>query len=406
MLKLRDYQEKLSTKGKNILVKNNFLALFMEVRTWKTITSLEIMKKFWAKKILFVTKKKAISSITADYKHYSDTYSMQIINYESVHKITDKDFDFLVLDESHKMATFPKPNKVYKSIKARYWNLPIMLLSWTPTPESFSQFFHQFFIQNKWVWSEYTNFYKWARTFVKVTQFKVHWNFINDYSVANYDRIMNDIWHLIITWTQKQAGFTTEVKEKVLFVEMKPYIYSLVERLKKDKIIEWKNDEVLLADTKVKEMNKIHQLFSWTIKLECWATKILDTTKWEFIKKTFDWRKIWIFYNFKAEKELLKRVYWDNITDDLDEFNETNKNIMLQVVSGREWISLKKADFLVYYNISFSAVSYWQSRDRMTTIDRKLNTIYWIFSKNSLDEDVYRAVQSKKSFTTKIYEKC
>ena len=406
MLKLRDYQEKLSDKGKNILDKNNFLALFMEVRTWKTITSLEIMKKFWAKKVLFVTKKKAISSINADYQHYSDTYSMQIINYESIHKITDKDFDFLVLDESHKMATFPKPNKVYRNIKKRFWSLPIMLLSWTPTPESFSQFFHQFFIQNKWVWSEYTNFYKWAKTFVKVTQFKVHWNFINDYSVANYDRIMEDIWHLIITRTQKQAWFTTEVKEKVLFVEMKPHIYSLVERLKKDKIIEWKNDEVLLADTKVKEMNKIHQLFSWTIRLECWTTKILDTTKWDFIKKTFNWRKIWIFYNFKAEKELLKRVYWANITDDLDEFNETDKNIMLQVVSGREWISLKQADFLVYYNISFSAVSYWQSRDRMTTINRKKNTIYWIFSKDSLDEDIYRAVQSKKSFTTKIYERC
>jgi len=52
----------------------------------------------------------------------------------------------------------------------------------------------------------------------------------------------------------------------------------------------------------------------------------------------------------------------------------------LQIVSGREGISLKEADYLVFYNIAFSALSYWQARDRLTTMERKFNTIYWIFT--------------------------
>ena len=60
----------------------------------------------------------------------------------------------------------------------------------------------------------------------------------------------------------------------------------------------------------------------------------------------------------------------DNLTTELSVFDETNKNIALQIVSGREGISLRNAECLVYYNIDFSATSYWQSKDRMTTKDR------------------------------------
>ena len=100
----------------------------------------------------------------------------------------------------------------------------------------------------------------------------------------------------------------------------------------------------------------------------------------KFIKKYFKKQKIGIFYKFKEEYNAIKSVYKDLITNDLEEFNSTNKSIALQIVSGREGISLKEAKALVYYNIDFSATSYWQSRDRMTTKDRLSNKIFWIFS--------------------------
>jgi len=89
----------------------------------------------------------------------------------------------------------------------------------------------------------------------------------------------------------------------------------------------------------------------------------------------------------------------------LEEFNSTNKSIALQIQSGREGISLKNAEALVYYNIDFSSVSYWQSRDRMTTIDRKFNDIYWIFSKGGIEEKIYKIVQEKKDFTLDYFKR-
>ncbi len=373
-MQLRPYQITISDKAANILKDHKFVLLAMEVRTGKTFTAFETIKNYGAKKVIFLTKKKAISSIEADYAHYSDAFDITVTNYESLHKVDPKGYDFIVCDESHTLWTFPKSSNKAKAVKNLFGNLPMILLSGTPSPESYSQFFHQFFTSNHTPFSKYNNFYRWADHYVKATLQKTSFGFAKNYKKANYEKIMEAVGHLIITVTQEKAGFSTKVNENILYVKMKPVTYELVERLKKDKVIEGE-DEVILADTMVKEKQKIHQLFSGTIKFESWNTKILDDTKGTFIKERFAGKKIWIFYNFKAEKELLKAVYWDDITDDLDEFNATDKNIMLQVIAWREGISLKAADYLVYFNIWFSAVSYWQSRDRLTTMDRKENTI-------------------------------
>ena len=77
----------------------------------------------------------------------------------------------------------------------------------------------------------------------------------------------------------------------------------------------------------------------------------------------------------------------------------------MQILSGREGISLKLAEALVYYNIDFSATSYWQSRDRMTTKDRLKSDIYWVFSDKGIERDIYKAVSAKKDYTLKHFKR-
>jgi hypothetical protein len=101
----------------------------------------------------------------------------------------------------------------------------------------------------------------------------------------------------------------------------------------------------------------------------------------------------------------LKSIYGDQLTTDLEEFNSTSKSIALQIVAGREGVSLKLAEVLVYYNIDFSATSYWQSRDRMTTKDRKYSDVYWIFSKGGIEDKIYSAVSGKKSYTVNHFKR-
>ena len=152
-------------------------------------------------------------------------------------------------------------------------------------------------------------------------------------------------------------------------------------------------------------MMKLHQLYSGSVKFESGNSMITDTSKAEFIKENFAGKKIGIFYKFKAELEVLKEVYGDKLTTDLKEFEITDKNIALQIVSGREGISLRWADYLVYYNIDFSATSYWQSRDRMTTKDRTFNKVYWVFADKGMEKDIYKAVTKKKDYTLKHFKR-
>ena len=152
-------------------------------------------------------------------------------------------------------------------------------------------------------------------------------------------------------------------------------------------------------------MSKTHQLYSGTVKFESGKSMVLDSTKAYYIKDKFQGKKIAIFYKFTAEFEAIKDVFGDNVCNTLDEFNNTDKNIALQIVSGREGISLKQAEALVYYNIDFSATSYWQSRDRMTTKDRLYNKVYWIFARGGIEDSIYKAVVKKKDYTLNHFKR-
>lgn len=402
MFKLRDYQIDISNKANNVLKRFKMVYLAMEVRTGKTLTALNTANLYGAKSVLFLTKKKAISSIEQDYLKAGFQFKLTVLNDESIHKIDDT-FDLVIHDEHHRFGAFPKPNKTAKIFKQKYSKLPQIYLSGTPFPESYSQVYHQFWCSDYSPFKQYTNFYKWANTFVDKKDKYLGTHTVVDYSSAKYEPIKLLIEHLLIKFTQKDAGFETNVNEHVLFCDMKPIIYKLCDKLIRDNVIEGKED-VILADTSVKLQSKLHQLYSGTCKFESGNSKVLDYSKAEFIKDKFKQKKIGIFYKFKEEFNALKEVFKDNLTTDLNEFNTTDKNIALQIVSGREGISLRNADYLVYYNIDFSSVSYWQSRDRLTTMERKTNDIYWVFSKGGIESKIYKAVLNKKDYNNKIFK--
>ena len=404
---LRDYQIENSNKATEILKEKNIVVLNMEVRTGKTLTALQTCKNINAKKVLFITKIKAFSSIKNDYNDFGYTFDITIINKESIHKIESNDFDVIVCDESHGLfSTFPKPNNFAKIYKKRFSKIKMILMTGTFTPESYSQIYHQFWVSDYSPFKKYSNFYKWAKDFVNVKQVQLGYAVVNDYSDAYQQLIKKHTDSYIINFTQLEAGFTTNVKETVLEVEMNKSTYNVISKLKRDKfIISPTTSKEIIADTGVKMMQKLHQLYSGTIKFEDESSMILDYSKAIFIKEHFKNKQIAIFYKFKQELSMLKDIFKDELTTDLDEFNTTNKNIAYQFVSGREGINLSKASFLVALNIDFSATTYFQFKDRLSTIDRKENQLYWIFSKNGIERKIYKSVLDKKNFTLSTFKK-
>jgi len=404
VFKLREYQKNIITQAKSILKQKGLVYLAMEVRTGKTFCALYVCEG--ASKVLFVTKKKAIPSIEKDFETSGMTYKLTTVNYESLHKIPREGWSVVIVDESHGLGAFPKPSIRAKQLKeiVSKSNCPTIHLSGTPTPESYSQLFHQLYINPRTPFPE-KNFYAFARKYVDVKDKTIAYGrVVKDYSGARATELLPIVKPYMINYSQKDAGFNSVIEEEILYVKMDAMTYSLCDKLRDDLVIEGK-EQVILADTPVKLQSKLHQLYSGTIKFEDGTRKILDLSKPRFIRETFKGRKIAMFYKFTAEYLALKEVFGDLLTDDISEFDSTNKHIALQIQSGREGTKLSNADVLVFYNIDFSATSYWQGRDRMTTMNRKFNKVYWIFSEGGIEDKIYKSVVQKKSYTQYYFRK-
>lgn len=405
-VQLRDYQKDIIASGFTILQEYGFLYLAMEVRTGKTLTSLGIANEMRVNHVLFITKKKAMSSIEEDYAMLNPSFKMTTINYESLHHVMDDEmWDLIILDEAHSLGAFAKPSERAIMVKDLIDKCRpmVILLSGTPTPESYSQMYHQVYGIPGNPFRQYKTFYRFADDHVKITKKKINGLYVNDYSKGK-DSILEAMKPYMINYSQEEAGFVTQVTEEILYVDLKESTKALIKKLQKELVVEGK-EEVILADTPAKLMMKVHQLCSGTIKFESGNSMVLDTTKAEFIKEYFAGCKIGIFYKFKEELSALKQVFGDSLCTELSQFENGDKHIALQIVSGREGISLRQADYLVYYNIDFSATSYWQSKDRMTTKDRAFNHVYWVFSKDGIEDDIYKAVTKKKDYTVNHFKK-
>ena len=172
MIKFRDYQKQIIDQGVDILKRHKFVYLAMEVRTGKTLTSLGMLDKMMSvNNVLFLTKKKAMSSISKDYEMMCPaSFSLFIINYESIHKAPNIKWDAIVLDEAHGLGAFPKPSKRAKDVKNIITkdNPLVVLMSGTPTPESYSQMYHQVYGIPNNPFKRYSSFYRFCDDYVNV----------------------------------------------------------------------------------------------------------------------------------------------------------------------------------------------------------------------------------------------
>ena len=405
-MKLRDYQEKTSTEAAQTIKEYGLAYLSWECRIGKSITGLVTAQKYGAKRVLFLTKKKAINSVLKDYKELQKStvpFELQVLNHESSHKATINP-DFIILDEAHAIGAYPRPCKKAISIKEISKGLPVLFMSGTPTPESYSQLFHQFWISDNSPFSEYPTFYKWAKDYVITKQKKVNGFTITDYSNAMKRKIDKAVNHLFYRYTQEEAGFRCDIEEIDLLCPMKDEISKLLKTLKRDKVIYLSNGEVVLADTPANLLNKMHQISGGTVITSEGVHLILDYGKAKFIRNYFKGKKLAIFYVYQTECELLKKIFPNN-TESPEEFqSSTDKTFISQIRKAREGIRLDTADAIVFYSLEYSYLSYEQGRNRIVSKERTTPAkVYFAISEKGIERDILKAVRSKKDFTLSWY---
>jgi hypothetical protein len=410
---LRDYQQQIANKAVELLNKHRIVYLSMQVRTGKTITALDICHQYVARRVLFLTKKKAISSILNDFAQTSYKYHLYVTNYEQVYKIKE-DFDLIILDEAHTLGQFPLPASRTTNLKKLCRCKPIIYLSGTPSPESYSQLYHQFWISTYSPFAD-INFYKWAHNYVNIKKQYFFNREVNDYSMGNQEKIMQKCGHLFLSCTQEEAGFEQLVDETIHYCNMSNKTYKVASELKSKRVMIGKDGDVVEADTEVKLMQKLHQIYSGTViydhsPLMKVGGVLLDDSKLLYIINNFKGKKMAIFYKFKLEETAIKaylQMHGYTIAMSPEDFNNTDAKVVYlsQFVSGREGINLSSADCLICYNIDFSAVTYFQVRARLQTKDRKEPAkVHWIFAKDGIEERIYNVVKDKKNYTLSYFK--
>lgn len=414
---LRDYQTTLAKEGADKLARLKILLLALEMRVGKTLTALEVAKLSGAKCVLFLSKKKALGSIKKDYDRegYESAFELILTNHEQAKNVTRRDYDLVILDESHVCGAFPKPTQRTQAIKSLVGERPLIMLSGTPSPETYAQLYHQFALSRYSPWARYRNFYDWSRDYVNMYTRIINGLTIRDYSRTKPELVKADIAPYVISYTQAEAGFEfSEIEERVHYVEMRENTYVLMSQLLQDGVV-YVNapmfaSHTIKADSAAALKSKIHQLCSGTVIDDKNKTLIVDLSKVRYILEKFKGQKVAIFYQYIAEGDLLRRYFTADgrtVTSDPEEFNNsTDKVFICQTLSGSQGVNLETAEALIFYNINFSAVQYFQARARAQSKDAKRKTVvHWIFAKDGIEEKIYNAVQRKKTYTSSYFKR-
>lgn len=331
-------------------------------------------------------------------------FQLDVINYESAHKAKGK-YDLVIIDEAHSLGAYPKPSKRTHEIKTICEGLPVLYLSGTPSPESYSQLYHQFWVCSSSPWKEYKTFYKWAKVYVNVKQKKVNGYFINDYSHADKAKIDRDTKDLFISYSQEQAGFEVNINEHILSVPMNERTGRYIKSMRDNLMVEI-DGNAILGDTPAKLLTKLHQLSSGTVIAENGLHLTFDKSKAEFVRKQFAGKKVALFYVYQSEAELLQSVF-QNWTDSPEVFQlSTDKVFISQVRRAREGVRLDTADALIFFNLEFSFLSYEQGRNRLVSKERTAPAdVYFLCSDCGIESKILDAVHGKQDFTLSWFNK-
>jgi hypothetical protein len=402
MITLRPYQSEAAENIERILRTNRICYLAGEVRTGKSLTAMQVIKSMGFGSVLLVTKKRAIASIEADRDAMYLTDIVTVINFEQLHKYAGKSFGLLICDEAHGVGAFPKPSKRYKDLQAVHKSA-VLLMSGTPSPESYSQLYHQFALGGgSSPWAAFKGFYRWADRYVNVKQKYVGTGQkVNDYSDANKKLIFADIRHLVVRMSQADAGFETQIEEHVHLVKMKPRTYRIAGRILKDGVIGRPGRRAIVADTGAKAMSKLQQVYGGAVITEAHGAVAWDNTKAQFVQDNFGHTKHAILYKFTAEGDMLKATYAGRWTDSPEVFNADPTKVYIgQVQASREGVNLSSAEHLVFVGIDFAALSYLQGRDRASYLGRTSPPqVHWVFADGGMEPKVYRTVRGKEDYT-------
>lgn len=388
----RQHQIEGSNWALDTVREHGFAYLSWQERTGKTLTALLTVEKSFASSCLIITKKKAIPGWEDTLKQWDHATDFQVINYESVHKITDE-FDFIILDEAHHaISSVGRPSATWKKVHKHTFEKPILYLSATPYSEHLGLIYHQLKLSS---WSPFKakNFYDWFRQYGVSNMTRTPYGLVETYTSYKNEDILNVLEPYFNFKTRSDVGIEHEPQVNVIKVPLHEEVQKLMLQIKDDEFLEYKGHEIAM-DTPMKLRTSHYQLEGGTLKTEG-KPIILDVLdKVNYIKENYDESKIAIMAHFIAERDLLTKTF--------------PKTLILSSDGHAEGVDLHKTEKLLVYSMSFKTSKYTQRLARQANHLRDTPIVVDILvaDKPGIGYDVYESVAVKKeNFDKHSYER-
>ena len=251
------------------------------------------------------------------------------------------------------------------------------------------------------------------------------WNFVKNKTEFYKNYIIRSITHMgfkqfyQITSYQNKEDFKEKLLSKCTpkltvndMVEMKPineiniYFnpYSKYKKIKRERVFEI-NNETYLLDTQAKLCSILRQYCNVTDKIE--YLKMI-------VEKMTTADNLLIFYNYNSELErITQAIKVDYVINGKiknypkkNEFEkQKNKITLVQIQAGGTGIELQYNNLVVFYSPTYSYQDYEQAIGRAYRNGQKNKVIMYKFNtKNTIEFDVWNALDNKKDFNEKLWK--
>lgn len=410
VIKITPKQIETMQNMKAMLETRNLTYLAGEMRTGKTYMSLNVAKEL-STNILFITLKSALQDVEAEVVAQGISSLTKVVNFESLHKIKNQKFSLVIVDEAHSLGAYPHPSKRVIKIKELCSNVKyVIYLSGTPSPESYSQLYHQFAVLPNSISPirNYKNFYEFAREHVqKKIKMIDNARSVNDYSFCKQSGI-NLFEPFFLRLSQEEAGFKkTGVDEEFIYCNS-IHTTELIYRITRDKMLKI-NDTEIICKNAADVFTKVHQISSGTILCESGAF-ILSLHKVQELKKLLtNGKRCVIFTKFVAEEKLLLESKYkiEEATGNIDDFQQGRaKHFISNVAKASMGVNLSMADIIVFYNLDFSSKNFIQAKARLQAYAKEEKTkIVYLFTIGGLEEKIYKSLKKKESYTLSYFKR-
>ena len=398
------------------MIKHPKYGFFLGTGTGKTLIAISFLMTLGIKKALIITPKKVINQYKTELDKYIPDNQCTVTNYEQVINYIDKDFDALILDESHKAKNYS--SNISTNIKKISKKTPNVYL-FTGTPQDKQR--HEIMAQ---LYLLYDHFMPGK------TRFTNRYFNLDDYYKPKSEKrdFSYELTEMIesISWGKETDDVVdlSACPENDIIINC-PRPDPLYYQLGEDKVLEFPDGSAVVADGKALLKIKQREMCCGFVRVERGTqkgTKKIFNPKDEVARNFLPTISNAIVYTeFKRDMQNLSNICNDlqlsyaiidgstnkkNADSYIKGFKDgTIKFLIMQSRSGNAGLDLTCTNNIIFYALPESYIVFKQCKGRIRRPGQtKVCNYYYFICEDSLEKDMIQSLKKKKSFTTRVFK--